>query len=50
LLERALAGGDVGEDVGKTLGGHFERIVGVLLEWKDGEKQRRARRYRTTLK
>jgi len=32
LLERALAAGsDVGEDVGETLGGHCERVVGVLV-------------------
>jgi hypothetical protein len=27
LLERSLAGGDVGEHVGETLSGHCERVV-----------------------
>jgi hypothetical protein len=30
LLERRLARGDVGEDVGETLSGHCERVVWVL--------------------
>jgi hypothetical protein len=43
LLERALAaGGDVGEDVGETLSGHCERIVGLLVVCRrgmDGERK-----------
>lgn len=31
LLERRLARGDVGEDVGETLGGHCEGYVWVVL-------------------
>ena len=34
LFEWGLARGDVGEDVGKTLGGHCERVVEVDVECK----------------
>lgn len=33
LLERGLARGDVGEDVGETLGGHCEGVARVCV-WR----------------
>jgi hypothetical protein len=35
LLERRLARGDVGEDVGETLSGHCEGCVGVVVEYSE---------------
>jgi hypothetical protein len=44
LLERAFAAGsDVGEDVGETLSGHCERVVGVLVVCRCGERNKKVR-------